>query len=190
MIRRFVRQNKSNPFCNLITAGPSVCVLPEVSHKLVKRISKSSSIVISLKPKAYIESAVDKKSITIKRKAKQILNQLYWEESNFENTAALCNHDGTKINTNKSKVKDAIKTLLGKILEPENRDNVFSLGEREWLTDFALHSCIKSVTPSQSGDQYSIMYPMPFEVLAEIFNSESRAFQKVADEKQLYCSVE
>ena len=44
--------------------------------------------------------------------------------------------------------------------------------------------CIKSVTPSQSGDQYSIMYPMPFEVLAEIFNSESRAFQKVADEKQ------
>ena len=59
----------------------------------------------------------------------------------------------------------------------------FLFGEREWLTDFALHSCIKSVTPSQSGDQYSIVYPMPFEVLAEIFNSESRAFQKVADEK-------
>ena len=144
MIRRFVRQNKSNPFCNLITAGPSVCVFSEVSHKLVKRISKSSSIVISLKPKAYIESAVDKKSITIKRKGKQFLNQLYWEESNFENAAALCNHDGTKINTNKSKVKDAIKTLLGKILEPENCNNVFPLGEREWLTDFALHYCIKS----------------------------------------------
>ena len=43
--------------------------------------------------------------------------------------------------------------------------------------------CIKSVTPSQSGDQYSIMYPMPFEVLAEIFNFECRAFQKVADKK-------
>ena len=26
LIRRFVRQNKSNPFCNLITAGPSVSV--------------------------------------------------------------------------------------------------------------------------------------------------------------------
>ena len=135
LIRRFVRQNKSNPFCNLLTTGPSVSVLPEESHKLIKTISKSSSIVISLKPKAYIESTVDKKIITIKRKAKQILNQLYWEESNFENAAALCNHDGTKINTNKSKVKDAIKTLLGKILEPENYDNVFSLGEREWLTD-------------------------------------------------------
>ena len=30
LIRRFVRQNKSNPFCNLITAGPSDSVLPEV----------------------------------------------------------------------------------------------------------------------------------------------------------------
>ena len=86
-----------------------------MSHKSIKRISKFSSIVISLKPKVYTESAVDKKSITIKRKSKQILNQLYWEESNFEEAAALCNHDGTKINTNKSKVKDAIKTLLGKI---------------------------------------------------------------------------
>ena len=27
------------------------------------------------------------------------------------------------------------------------------------------------------------MYPMPLEILAEIFNSESKAFQKVADEK-------
>ena len=141
LIRRFVRQNVSNPFCNLITAGPSVSALPEVSHKLIKRISKSPSIVISLKPKAYIESAVDKKSIMIKRKAKQIVNQLYWEESNFENAAAICNHDGTKINTNKSKIKDAIKTLFGKILEPENCNNgrKFSIGEKEWLTDFALH---------------------------------------------------
>ena len=65
-------------------------------------------------------------------------------------------------------------------------NNVFSLGEREWLTDFALYSYIKSLTPSQSGDQCSVMYSMPFEVLAEIFNSESRAFQKVADKKHNY----
>ena len=61
LIRRFVRQNKFNPFCNLITAGPSVSVLPEVGHKLTKRISKSCIIVINLKPKVYTESAVDKK---------------------------------------------------------------------------------------------------------------------------------
>ena len=61
LIRRFVRQNKFNPFCNLITAGPSVSVLPEVGHKLIKRISKSCIIVINLKPKVYTESAVDKK---------------------------------------------------------------------------------------------------------------------------------
>ena len=53
---------------------------------------------MSLKPEAYIESAVDKKSITLKRKVKQILNQMYWEESNFENAVALCNHDETKTN--------------------------------------------------------------------------------------------
>ena len=112
----------------------------------------------------------------IKRKGTQIVNQLYWEESNFENAPVICNHDATKINTNKSQVKDAIKTLFGKILEHENYNNVFSLGAKEWLTDFALHCCIKSVTPSQSGDQHSIMYPMPVEVLAEIFNFESKAF--------------
>ena len=179
LIRLSPKQSKSNPSCNLITARPSVSVLPEVSHKLIKRISKSSSIVMSLKPEAYIESAVDKKSITLKRKVKQILNQMHWEESNFENAVALCNHDETKTSKNKSKVKDAIKTLFGKILKPENCNNVFSLGEREWQTDFALYRCIKSVIPSQSGDQYSVMYPMPVEVLAEIFNSESRAFQKV-----------
>ena len=38
---------------------------------------------------------------------------------------------GQKKNTDKSKVKDAIKTLLGKILEPENCNNDFSLGEKE-----------------------------------------------------------
>ena len=119
----------------------------------------------------------------IKRKAKQTFIQLYWEESNFENVATLYNHEGTKISTNKYKAKDAIKTLFEKIREPENCNNVFSLGEREWLTDFALHCYIKSVTPSQSGDQCSIMYTMPVEVLGEIFNSESKAFQKVADEK-------
>ena len=62
LIRRFVRQNKFNLFCNLITAGPSVSDLPKMSKKLIKRTSKPSSIVISLKPKAFIESAVDKKS--------------------------------------------------------------------------------------------------------------------------------
>ena len=71
---------------------------------------------------------------------------MYWKKSNLENAAAICNHDGTKINTNKSKVKDTIKTLFEKILEPENCNNFFFL-RREWLTDFALH-CIKSATHS------------------------------------------
>ena len=94
-----------------------------MSHKLIKRISK----FCSLKPKAYTESAVDKKNVMIKSKAKQIVNQLYWEESNFENTTAICNNDGTKIKTNKSKVKDVIKTLFGKIFEHENCNNFFLL---------------------------------------------------------------
>ena len=37
-----------------------------------------------------------------------------------------------------------------------------------------------------SYNVYHIMYLMPDEVLDEIFNSESRAFQKVADEKHNY----
>ena len=102
LIRRFVRQNQSNPFSNLITTGRSVSVLPEVRHKLKRRISKACTIAMSLKPKAYVESAVNKNNITIKKKARQIANQLYWDKSGFENAAAMCNHDGTKVNTNQS----------------------------------------------------------------------------------------
>ena len=41
-----------------------------------------------------------------------------WEESNFENAAAICNHEGTKIATNKSKIKNAIKDAFhGKVFE-------------------------------------------------------------------------
>ena len=118
LIRRFVRQNQSNPFSNLITAGTSVSVLPEVSHKLIRRISKACIIVMSLNPKAYVESAVNKKNIMIKKKARQIVNQLYWDKSSFENTAAMCNHDGTRVNTNQSKINNTIKHLFGKTLEP------------------------------------------------------------------------
>ena len=41
-----------------------------------------------------------------------------WEEPNFENAAAICNHDGTKIAINKSKIKNVIKdTFHSKVLE-------------------------------------------------------------------------
>ena len=46
------------------------------------------------------------------------MNQLMWEKPNFENAAAICNHDGTKIAINKSKIKNVIKdTFHSKVLE-------------------------------------------------------------------------
>ena len=83
-----------------------------------------------------------------------------WEESNFENAAAICNHDGTKIATNKSKIKNAIKdTFHAKVLENSKvlQENKIVLEEKEWYTDYILHESIKAQIKSQTTDVYSVL---------------------------------
>ena len=101
LIRRFLKQNKSHLICKIITAEFTELPQPEITHKLINRIKKSPSIVIGIKAKLKSGTPSEQKEAIVKRKAKQIINQLMWEESNFENAAAICNHDGTKIATNK-----------------------------------------------------------------------------------------
>ena len=101
LIRRFVKQNKSHPMCNITTAEFTELPQTEITHKLINQIKKSSSIVIGIKAKLKNGTPSEQKEALVKRRAKQIKNQLMWEESNFKNAAAICNHDGTKVATNK-----------------------------------------------------------------------------------------
>ena len=101
VIRQFVKQNKSHPMCNITTAESTELPQPKITHKLINRIKKSSSIVIGIKIKLKNRRPSEKKEAMVKRKAKQIMKQLMWEELNFKNAAAICIHDGTKIATNK-----------------------------------------------------------------------------------------
>ena len=50
------------------------------------------------------------------------MNQLIWEESHFGNAAAICNHDGSKLTTNKLKIRDAIKAIFGHLPKAINFD--------------------------------------------------------------------
>ena len=112
LVRRFVKNNKSYPMCNLSTVQSTELPQPEIPHKLITRIKKSSSIVVNIKAVSKNETPTEKKEVSINRKAKQIINQLKWEESNFENTAAICTFDGKKLETRKSKIKYTIRAVF------------------------------------------------------------------------------
>ena len=58
------------------------------------------------------------------------------EESNFENAAAICNHDGTKIATNISAIKNPIKDKFhAKVLENSKmlQENKTALEEKRMV---------------------------------------------------------
>ena len=111
------------------------------------------------------------------------MNQLIWEGSHFENAAAICNHDGSKLTTNKSKIREAIKSIFGYIPKAVNsdEDEKFTIGEKDWFTDFTLHTFINAMI-SHNRDLFSVMYPLTVDVLTEIINSKSRIFNKVDSE--------
>ena len=183
LIRRFVKQNISHPFCNLPINDSPPLLLSEVSQKLLKRITKSRSIVMGIKTKPCQETTTESNEIKIKRKAKEIMNQLIWEGSHFENAAAICNHDSSKLTTNKSKIREAIKFIFGYIPKAVNsdEDEKFTIGEKDWFTDFTLHTFINAMI-SHNRDLFSVMYPLTVDVLTEIINSKSRIFNKVGSE--------
>ena len=80
LIRRFVKQNKSHPMCNITTAEFTELPQTEITHKLIYQIKKSSSIVIGIKAKLKNGTPSEQKEALVKRRVKQIMNQLMWEE--------------------------------------------------------------------------------------------------------------
>ena len=69
------------------------------------------------------------------------MNKLIWEGSHFENATTIWNLDGSKLATNKSKIRDAIKAIFGHIPKAVNsdKDQKFATGEKEWYR-FQLHT--------------------------------------------------
>ena len=122
----------------------------------------------------------------VKRRAKEIINQMLWEESPFEDAAAICNHDGSKMTTNKAKFKTALKSYFATSEQPSyhtTSDNpIISIKEKEWLSDFQINNCVSTIQLQFSDTtNYSIMYPLPTTILLEILNTNSRIFDKVCN---------
>ena len=141
---------------------------------------------MGIKTKPCQGTTTESNEIKIKRKSKKIMNQLIWEGSYFENAAAISNYDGSKLTTNKSKIRDAIKAIFGHIPKAVNsdEDQKFTIGEKEWFTDFTLHIFISAIS-SHNRDLCSVIYPLTVNILAEFINSKSRVFHKVDNEARI-----
>ena len=127
-----------------------------------------------IKAKSKNGTSSEQKEAIVKRKANQIINQLIWEESNFENAAAICNHDGTKIATNKSKINNTIKvTFHARVLENSKvlQESKIALEEKEWYTGYVLLESLTAQIKTQTTDTYSVLYPLTVDVLHAILTA-------------------
>lgn len=121
------------------------------------------------------------KEITPEITGKKLKGKLrkFWtdwlEASNFD---AICNHEDSKLTINKSKIRNALKAIIGIILKTTNSDidQKFTVGEKTWFTDLTLHIFIHAMI--SCNIYLSAMYTLPVNVLAEIVNSKSKVFDK------------
>ena len=70
--------------CNITAAEFTELPQPEITHKLINQVKKSSNIVIAIKAKLKNGTLSEQKEAIVKQKAKQIMNQLMWEKSNLK----------------------------------------------------------------------------------------------------------
>ena len=77
---------------------------------------------MGIKTKPFQGTTTKSNKIKTKRNAKETMNQLISEGSHFENAAAICRYDGSKLTTNKTKIRDPIKAIFGHIPKAVNSD--------------------------------------------------------------------
>ena len=124
LMRKYILQNHTVLLCNVTSVQPSPTVLTEVGMKLLQKVKKSKSNVIDVKAVVKSDSKKNKAEISIKRKAKQTMNQLLWKESPFEDAAAICNYGGSNTAATKSKFRQSLlKTLQTFTFHKKKRSN-------------------------------------------------------------------
>ena len=135
---------------------------------------KSTSIVMRIKTEFYKEITPEITGKKLKGKLRKFWTD-WLEASNFD---AICNHEDSKLTINKSKIRNALKAIIGIILKTTNSDidQKFTVGEKTWFTDLTLHIFIHAMI--SCNIYLSAMYTLPVNVLAEIVNSNSKVFDK------------
>ena len=124
LMRKYILQYHTVLLCNVTSVQPSPTVLTEVGMKLLQKVKKSKSNVIDVKAVVKSDSKKNKAEISIKRKAKQTMNQLLWKESPFEDAAAICNYGGSNTAATKSKFRQSLlKTLQTFTFHKKKRSN-------------------------------------------------------------------
>ena len=78
--------------------------MTEEGMSLMKNVKGNKGTVVDIKPEIKMNENT-KKTDTIERKTEAFRSTLVWESSAFEEVAALCNVDGTKLSSGKSKFR-------------------------------------------------------------------------------------
>ena len=188
LMRKYILQNNTVPLYNLTSAQPSPTVLTEVGMKLLEKVKKSKSNAIDVKAVIKSDSRKNKTEVAIKRKAKQIMNQLLWKESPFEDAAAICNYDGSKTAANKSKFRQSLLTNFTNLHVSQEKKvkSLFPTGT-ERLSDFHIHSCTEFLKSTRKLN-ISVMYPMLVATLYTIFSSKTKTLEEVIH-REKHCVI-
>ena len=106
LIYRYVSASKTTPLCNASTVNEEATVLKEEGMRLMRKTKANKSTVVDIKGK--VESKENSKNIQIERKTREFKSTLEWQNSPFEEVAALCNADGSKLYSGKSQFRKVL----------------------------------------------------------------------------------
>lgn len=103
--------------------------------------------------------------------------------SNFD---AICNHEDSKLTINKSKIRNALKAIIGIILKTANSDidQKFTVGEKVvyGFNTTLIYTCSDFLSPIF----FICNVYLTFNILAEIVNSKSKVFDKGDNKAHTY----
>ena len=135
--------------------------------------------------KAAVKSDLKKNKTEIP--LKEIMNQLSWKEPPFEDAAVVCNNEGSKAATIKSKFCQSLLTNFANLHVSQEKEVklMFPTGT-ELLSDFHIHSCTEFLKYTHKLN-ISVMYLRPVATLY-IFSLKGKTLEEVIH-REKHCLI-
>ena len=152
-----------------------------MNYELLQKVKKSNVIHVE----AVVKSDLKKNKTEIP--LREIMNQLSWKEPPFEDAAVVCNNDGSKTATIKSKFCQSLLTNFANLhVSQENEvKSMFPTGT-ELLSNFHIHNCTEFLKYTHKLN-ISLMYPRPVATLY-IISLKSKTLEEVIH-REKHCLV-
>ena len=203
LMQRYVNGTKDQPICQLSTDQRSNASYSKDAMELLKKIKQSKSTVTDVKPIQKDHLLKSKAVHAIKRKTKAFQDDLLWQNSPFQQAAAICHHDGTKIYPSKAKFRNMLIKHFSKVTDADQDDLVTQTqlansldieltdiqrskimtnakskciideDTSAWINDVQLANAICLLKTNLPGSGCRCMYPLPHDGLEKILSGEA-----------------